>query len=407
MRIMLINHYAGSPSMGMEYRPYYLARQWKKLGHEVVIIASSQAHVRNIQPIISKSFTTEIIDDIEYLWIKTPEYIGNGFKRVLNMQSFSSQIKSNARQLAKDYKPDLVIASSTYPLDNYAAHRIAKISGGKYFYEVHDLWPLSPMEIGGMSRYNPFIVWMQYAENYAYKNCDKLISMLPVTKEHMAAHGLNLTKWRYIPNGIVVDEWERKMPLNSEIRGQIQEIRKNYKLLVAYTGSLGLANAMDSLVKAAPGLAKLGMAVVVVGDGPEKRNLKDLKNRFNASNVYFIDPIVKQQIPSILELFDILYIGLKRQPLFRFGISPNKLIDYMMAERPVIQAIDAGNNMVEEAGCGISIEPENVEEIIEAANRISKMQPTEIISMGKNGRKFILEHHNYEKLATDFLCEFN
>ncbi|MBN2746796.1 MAG: glycosyltransferase, partial [Bacteroidales bacterium] len=145
MNIMLINHYAGSPQMGMEYRPYYLAKEWISKGHKVVVIAADNAHVRKIQPIIFASFTSESIDGIEYLWVKTPEYQGNGIARVKNMFSFVSQLNRKASFLSRKYRPDVVIASSTYPLDNYPAHKIAKLSGAIYMYEIHDLWPLSPM----------------------------------------------------------------------------------------------------------------------------------------------------------------------------------------------------------------------------------------------------------------------
>ena len=89
MNILLINHYSGSSLYGMEYRPYYFARQWKKMGHKVSIIAASFSHVRTIQPKCIRPFTIEIIDGIKYIWIKTPKYYGNGIKRVINMLSLS------------------------------------------------------------------------------------------------------------------------------------------------------------------------------------------------------------------------------------------------------------------------------------------------------------------------------
>ncbi len=76
-------------------------------------------------------------------------------------------------------------------------------------------------------------------------------------------------------------------------------------------------------------------------------------------NIYFIDPVKKEQIPALLQWFDVAYIGWRRQPLYRFGIAPNKLMDYMMAARPVLHAVEAGNDPVGEAGCGLTIEPED------------------------------------------------
>jgi glycosyltransferase involved in cell wall biosynthesis len=113
--------------------------------------------------------------------------------------------------------------------------------------------------------------------------------------------------------------------------------------------------------------------------------------------------VPKTVIPNLLAEMDILYIGLQRQSLFRFGISPNKLIDYMMAAKPVIQAIDAGNDMVSEAGCGISIEPENPESLAEAVDVLLQKTNAELQEIGARGKEFVLAHHTYEKLADEFI----
>ncbi len=401
MNILLINHYAGSPEMGMEYRPYYLSREWIKMGHEVTIILANNSHIRQYNPPQDNDFREEIIDKIKYVWVKTPSYNGNGVGRIKNIYAFVNKINKKADYIAKEYKPDVVIASSTYPSDNYVAHKIAKLSKAKYIYEVHDLWPLSPMELGGMSKYHPFIMAMQHGENYAYKNADAVISMLPKTQEHMKTHGLDLKKWYYIPNGIKLSEWKTKKPLNSITEKQIKDIKAKYEKTVAYTGTLGLANALESLILSAKLAQDVGF--IIIGKGPERDNLLELVKKENISNVFILNAVGKQEIPSLLELFDFLYIGLQYQPLFRFGISPNKLIDYMMASKPIIQAIEAGNNVVKEVACGIDIEPENSEAIELAIKNLMDLPKSELKQMGDNGREFVLKNHDYKVLAEKFV----
>lgn len=92
MNILLINHYAGSLQHGMEYRPYYLAREWVKSGHQVTIAAASVSHVRTTPPQLKGAASEEIIDGIRYLWLKTPAYHGNGIPRALNIFSFVAQL---------------------------------------------------------------------------------------------------------------------------------------------------------------------------------------------------------------------------------------------------------------------------------------------------------------------------
>ncbi len=389
--------------MGMEYRPYYLARQWVKLGHVVTIVASTQSHIRKFNSTAKSDFEEEIIDDIRYVWVRTSKYNGNGVKRFLNMLSFSSKLWMNSLRFLKLYNPDIVIASSTYTIDNYPAMKIARISNAKYFYEVHDLWPLSPMELGGMSPKHPFIKIMQAGENFAYKYADKVISMLPNTKQHMHSHGLDLSKWRYIPNGICVDEWDENIQINEELLSKIESFKEKGKKIIAYTGTLGLANALDNFIYAAAKCTDKNIVFMIFGMGPEEENLQNLINSLGLENIFLMGAVDKIMIPNLLSKLDYLYIGLQKQSLFKYGISPNKLIDYMMSSKPIIQAIEAGNNMVAEAKCGISIEAENTDALVNAVDEMLQKSDEELLEMGQRGKAYALENHTYEKLALKFI----
>jgi glycosyltransferase involved in cell wall biosynthesis len=405
MNILLINHYAGSPKMGMEYRPYYLAKLWQQMGHEVTIIAADYSHIRSVNPVIENDFVKELHEGVNFLWVKTTVYQGNGLYRVRSMFDFVIKIWRKSKYIAKTYQPQVVIASSTYPSDNYVAHRIAKMSGAKYIYEVHDLWPLSPMELGGMSKFHPFIMAMQNAENFAYKYAHQVVSMLPATQEHMVAHGLDLKKWHYIPNGFVEEEWQNPKPLTTELDAFFRELRLKYTKVVGYTGTFGLANALEALIEVAALVPQT--AIVLVGKGPEKEALLEKVARLSLNNVFILDSVSKSLIPALLSHFDILYIGLQSQPLFRFGISPNKLIDYMRAGKPIIHAIDAGNDMVKTLNCGISIAPEQPQLLAQAIGNLSLKSEAELIEMGSRGREYVIQNHDYKVLAERFLEVMN
>lgn len=206
MNILLVNHYAGSVYHGMEYRPYYLAREWVRSGHNVTIVAADQSHLRSIQLSMDASIRCEKIDGISYIWLKTTKYEGNGIQRAINMASFVAGIFRFNKQIIKIGKPDVVVASSTYPLDIFPCHFLAKRSDAKLIYEIHDLWPLSPMELGNMPWYHPFILCMQVAENWCYKYCDAVVSILPKVLDHVTSHGLTPEKLHIVPNGIT-DFW--------------------------------------------------------------------------------------------------------------------------------------------------------------------------------------------------------
>lgn len=388
----------------MEYRPYYLAREWTRMGHQVTIVAASFSHVRTVNPRFHGRMFQDTVDGISYHWLKTPSYDGNGVRRAMNILSFTLQLFFCMGVLVKKIQPDLVITSSTHPLDNFPGKWIARRAGGKMVYEVHDLWPLSLIELGGMPARHPFVQLIQWAENFAYCQADHVVSLLPNALPHMQAHGLIPEKFIYIPNGIAVEEWKKtNKPLPAEHQMRIDEARRNSRLLVCYAGAHGLANALDTMLDAAARLRDRPVSFLLVGQGPEKKRLERRCVMEKLVNVVFLDPVEKDAIPSLLATMDVLYIGLKSEPLFHFGVSPNKMLDYMMAGKPIINAIAAGNDPVAEAGCGITIPPEDPDAFAKAVQQLLDTSESELKAMGKRGQDYCLEHHDYHLLAADFL----
>jgi len=385
----------------MEFRPYYLGREWIKLGHNVLIIAASFSHLRTRQPRCEQTITSETIDGIRYFWLRTPGYTGNSWGRIINMLSFSTQILLRNVCI---FKPDIIIDSSTYPLTIFGCSKIARKYNAKLIFEVHDLWPLTPVELGGYPRFHPFIIFLEIAERYAYKNSYKVISILPDTKTYMVKHGMHGEKFIYIPNGINLSEWERLDQLTTEYDEFFNELRIGGKFIIGYTGNLGLANAVDSLLKAAVLLRDSSeIHFVIVGDGILEAELKSFAASNNLKNVTFLPSILKKYIPKILSLMDCVYIGAPQKKLYRFGASPNKLLEYMMAGKPIIYAIGTINDPVKAAKCGISVTSENPEAIASAVKQLMRMSDEQRREMGLRGKRYVMENHDYKVLARRFL----
>jgi glycosyltransferase involved in cell wall biosynthesis len=404
VNILLINHYAGSPRHGMEYRPYYLAREWVRLGHRVQIVAAAQSHVRTVQPCFDGRIMDEVIDGINYRWYDVPRYVGNGIGRVRNIAAFVFKLFVESGQLARSFKPDVVIASSTYPMDIWPASRIAKLAGAKLVFELHDLWPLSPMELGGMSKWHPFIMLVKAAELYVYRHAATVVSILPNVRDYLASQGANTEKLHCVPNGIDPNEWgaDRPISLTSEIE-LIGDLKANGMFVIGYAGSHGVANALDCLLDAAALMCNENVAFVLVGGGPEKAALQRRVHAESLLNVWFLDPVKKEQIPQLVRCFDVAYIGFQNQPLYRFGISPNKLMDYMMAARPILLAVEAGNDPVADANCGITVKPDDPLAIVQGIRCLRDLTPGIRKEMGWRGRAFILQNHTYPILGLRFL----
>jgi len=404
MNILLINHYAGSPRHGMAYRPYYLAREWIHLGHQVRIVAASHSHLRSVAPATSGPVTEESVDGIPYVWLRTPAYHGNGVRRALNMVAFVGRLTRYATTLVQGKAPDVVIASSTYPLDNVPARRIARRWGARHVFEVHDLWPLSPIELGGMSPRHPFILLMQWAENYACRHAHKVISILPGTRPHLEAHGMPPERFFHVPNGISPAEWSAaRQPLPEEHAHVIQGLRSQDHFVLGYAGGHALSNALGPLVEAAAFLKHRRIAIVLVGSGVQKPALVAAAQSYGLGNIFFLPPVLKACVPELLEAMDALYLGWQNKPIYRFGVSPNKVFDYMMAARPIIHSTGAGNDVVVEAGCGISVPPEEPAAIADAILQLAALPREERERMGQRGRDYVLRHHDYAVLARRFL----
>ncbi|MBB3282893.1 glycosyltransferase family 4 protein [Mitsuaria sp. BK037] len=406
MKLLLINHYAGSPKHGMEFRPFYLAREWVRAGHQALILGASYSHVRTTQPEPGMA----AMSGVNYLFYDTPEYQGNGMGRVKNIWSFCRQVWKDADILAREFAPDVVIASSTYPMDVWVARRVAKLAKAKLVYEVHDLWPLSPIELSGMSKWHPFAMLCQKAENDAYRDADVVVSMLPKVHAHMAAHGLDLKKLHIVPNGITLDEWsEHGEPLEPAIQAHLDAERAAGRTVVGYAGSMGEPNALDVLLDAAKLLkeradpAAKALSVVLVGGGHLREHLEARVRDEAIGNVAMFPAIPKAQIPSLLKGFDIAYIGWQRTPIYRFGIAPNKLMDYLMAQRPVLHSVEAGNDPVAEAGAGLTVPPQDPKAVADGLLTLAAVPAGERAEMGRRGREFVLANHTYPVLAQRFI----
>jgi glycosyltransferase involved in cell wall biosynthesis len=244
----------------------------------------------------------------------------------------------------------------------------------------------------------------QAAEDTAYRDADAVVSMLPKVHDYMASRGLDLHRLTVVPNGITLEEWQGQAePLGPAMQAALQAPRAAGKTVVGYAGSHGVPNALDTLLDAARLLQGEPLQFVLVGDGHEKHRLAARVQSEGLNNVSLLPAIPKAQIPSFLAAVDIAYIGWQRVPIYRFGIAPNKLMDYMMAGCAVLHAVEAGNDPVAEAGCGVTVAPESPTAVADGLRRLAALPAAERQAMGARGRSFVLAHHTYPVLAQRFL----
>ncbi|MCR4838516.1 MAG: glycosyltransferase family 4 protein [Eubacterium sp.] len=414
-RILYIEHYAGSPTMGMEFRPYYLAREWVRMGYRVDIVAADYSHLRAVNPKIEHDFQCTMEDGIRYHWIHTREYYGNGAARAITMAQFLSKLWGAAGRIAEKYRPDVIITSSTYPLDTFVGQRIRKKTKKQkkhdvtLIHEVHDMWPATLIEVGGMSKHHPFTVAMQIGENSAYKRSDAVVSLPPLTEPYMKEHGLKDGKWYHVPNGIVEAEWQDPEPVPEEHRAVLEELRRRGRFIVGYFGGHAISNALDGLLDAAACTEKRESraSYVLVGDGVEKDRLVKRAKEMGLKEVYFLPKVPKKSIPSLVQWFDCSYVGAMNSSLYRFGLCMNKIFDSMMAGKPILCAITTPDDIVTRNGAGVMVPSDAPEEIDRVVAEWEQLPEKELQKMGDAGHRAALEKYTYRKLAEDFAKLFS
>ena len=399
MNIWIINQYAGSPYYGMNYRSYYLAKAFVQKGHKVQLFASSFSHLFKHLPQTKGTFTDELVDGINYTWVKTPSYHNSkSITRIANMLIFMFKLfffKTSSRP-----RPDIIIISSLslFPVINAVLwSRRLKVP---FIFEVRDIWPLTLVELGSVSAKHPLVKFLGWIEKLGYQKASCVVSVLPNALPHMLSKGLTKKKFVHIPNGVDLNEAQNNQPLSRETKAKIPRD----KFIVGYVGTLGIANAMQYLLNTAKTVQEHNkIHFVIVGNGGEKSTLKDFVKKEQLDNVTFIDAINKTEVQSMLSIFDICYIGWHKKEIYRFGVSANKLFDYMYSAKPILHSISIENDIVAQAKCGISVPAEDTEAIAHAVISLSNTSPEALTSMGLNARHYVEKHHSYTNLAQQYL----
>lgn len=394
--VWFVNQYAGSAEHGMEFRHYELGRELVGLGATVVIISGSYSHLYARQPTVTGAYTVETFDGLTYCWVRVPSYArAISIGRVWNMIVFMLRLY----RLPTDRlpRPDAIVVSSPSLFPIVPAGRWARRFRSRLLFEVRDVWPLTLQELGGLSRRHPLVFTMQWFEDRAYRVADRIVSLLPAIGPHLSARGADLTKLSIVPNGVSEEVLRAS---SSDLPEPEPADRSSTRFTVGFVGTLALANAIDNLIEAARRLEDDAIEIVIVGQGSEGDRLRTLAG--GLANVRFVGGIPKGQVPSMLRGFDVCYVGYHSSPLYRFGISPNKVYDYMAAARPIVLAADGANDLVQEADCGFTIAPDDPAALAAAIRSMRDLPPSRRDAMGANGRAWVERERSYATLARQY-----
>lgn len=346
------------------------------------------------------------IDAVNFVWLRTsPYYGGNDWRRVVNMLSYSFRVIPLGIRFGES--PDVILASSPHPFAGLAGWLLAKLKKARFTFEVRDLWPETFVEIGSYNNKSLIVKLLRVLEKFLYHRARKIIVLLPKASEYITGLGIPGDKIVYIPNGVSPEMFsDASAKLPGELDEIISDLKSKGKLLVGYTGAHGIANALDTIIEAAEVLQDQGTEKVhflLVGDGQEKQGLAEKARGLRLSNISFFDSIPKYAVPALLSSIDIAMRAGRKSGLGKYGISPNKVFDYMAGARPVIWTTNSANNPVAEAHCGISVPPEEPGKLAKAIMKLCDLSDRERQEMGMRGHEYVMKYHSVPVLVNTLL----
>lgn len=333
-KFIIVNHYATIPSLNGGTRHFDFAKELVSKGHEVTIIASSFNHLSKTDHIVYKNnefYRVENIEGIKFIWIKTTKY-RNNVERLLNIITF---YKNGMKLLNKNIlnKPDFVIGSTVHFLGSQLGLNISKKYNCKFIFEERDFWPQTFVDFGKISINNPLTKILYKYERYFYKNAYLNIVLFEKAPDYLISQGVEKERILYLPNG-----FSKRIVTNNDIPKPIENSLQGNSIV--YVGSHGIANELDSIIDLAKQCEDIkNLKFIFIGDGPEKNRIKKRVIDEHINNVVFHNPVPKNMVNSILKKSKFSIISIKDSPLYKFGFSMNKLLDFIYAGNPIIMLV--------------------------------------------------------------------
>ena len=391
--VWIVNHYAQEPSAVGIVRHYGLATNLAHFGWTASVITASVEHSTGKQRLPGRVLRSlKKLSGVEWLCLRTPSYHGNGIGRIVNMLMFTIMVllPSMTRGLSK---PQIIIGSTVHPMAAWAAAILAKRHKVPFVFEVRDLWPLTLIEMGALSSSGPASRWLYRLERWLTDRADLVIVLMPRAYEYYQGRSVSTDSILTLPNGTQVPSEPPAEP------------HQNREFTLMYCGAMGSANSLATLIDA--------LALVerewhqeepfrcrLIGDGPLKHEIKAQAKRLGLRSVSIEEAVPRSDVNALLLQADAFVITTNDIPeLYRFGVSMNKIFEYLATGRPTVMSANVPDNPVSLSGGGIVVPPEDPRELAHAILKLASLSVSDRRSMGLRAWRYVLENHNYYHLS--------
>ena len=320
-------------------------------------------------------------------------------ERIRNYASFCISAAMSGLDVRK---PDVVIATSPQLLCALSGWWLAFWKRVPFVFEVRDLWPESLAAVGAGREGTLLHRTLGAIAGFLYRHADRIVVVSPAFKDHLIRYwNVPAPKISVVENVVETDLF-RLEPAAMEVRKQL---KLEDRFLICYIGTMGNAHGLETLIAAAEELqtALPSAMFLLIGEGAEKERLVELAAARGLSNIQFLGQQPRERIPACVSAADLCLVMLKKTELFK-TVIPTKLLEYMACERPVIVAVDGqAREIVEEAGAGVFVEPENGEALVKAILDLAQ-DPERRRQMGARGRQYIVSKYSRKETARAYIA---
>jgi glycosyltransferase involved in cell wall biosynthesis len=389
MTILYIHQYFKTPEQPGGTRSYWMAKELIKNGYKVTMLTTSNE--------ISSNIEKKTIEGIDVIYLKTPyNQKMNIFDRLSSFLNFMVRatwvsIKMN--------KIDLVIATSTPLTIGFPALVLKKLKNTPYIFEVRDLWPEVPIQMGGLKD-SYLIKLANWFEKLIYKNASHIIALSPGMAGGVRTKNIEDSKVSIISNMAKIDAfWSREK--NFDLMEHLGLRKDSFKVI--HFGALGLANGAMSIIESAKLLKNNSdIEFVFIGGGStEEELIKECHNN-KLKNVSFLGRFPMDKTSEIVNFCDVSIVSFMDLPIL-YTNSPNKLFDSLSAGKPII-VNSAGwtKDLVEQNKCGFYVNPHKPQELVDRILYLH-INPEIFKKMGIASRKLAERKYDKSILSKQFV----
>lgn len=412
--IWIIDHYSSEPRYGGISRQYDFAIELSRRGYKTVVLSSGFSHYTHsyIGDCDKKDYiTSKIADNAYYVYLHTESYTTNrGVGRIRNMVSFMLAVKRNYKAIAAELGvPDVVEGASIHPLTWIATYKVAKKYKVRYIVEVRDLWPEMWLLNKEKKPYDPMVLLFGAIEKWAYKRADRIIySMLYGDKYICDKLGFPRDKVTLIGQPLDCKRYDEFAETKYNLIPDDVKTFIGDSFLCIFTGYYVEYEGVYVMLAAAKMLQERGIPIkmIFLGSGQEAKGMVAYANDNGLNNVMIGSRVNKETIPALLRRADICLAhcaakGSKES--FKYGISKNKVNEYLYSGACVIYGRADQNDPVLTSGAGYIIDPFSPKQLADKIETVYEMSNNERVQFGVNGRKYINENHSTGILADKLL----